>query len=185
MKLIGIAGKAGSGKDTLANLIAAALPLTFTPIVLPLAGALKDMVCAGFGWTRQQLENREFKEADIFGEGLSPRKLMQTLGTEWGRSLREDFWLQVHVEKRIQANVIYPQHNIAFIVPDVRFDNEAEHIREYNGYMIHIKRPDLIDVLVHSSELGVTKHPKDIEVSNDGTILDLACLAREVVGEIL
>jgi hypothetical protein len=62
--IIGISGKKGSGKDTVAEMIK-----QFTPHLNwethKFADALKDMVCRLIGCTREQLEDREFKESPL------------------------------------------------------------------------------------------------------------------------
>jgi hypothetical protein len=72
----------------------------------------------------------------------TPRKLLQLLGTEFFREcINRDVW-----------TTIAPKHNI--IVPDVRFANEVDHIKNSGGYIIKIVNPELkqISTTNHVSE---------------------------------
>jgi len=67
-----------------------------------MAGKLKDITCLLIGCTREQLEDREFKETPLgeewqyeshFSNLVTPRSLMQLLGTECGREiLHPNIW---------------------------------------------------------------------------------------------
>lgn len=129
IQYIGIAGRAGSGKSTAAFLAAADFQ---DVVIMSLADPIKDMT--------QNLLNdcgipRDAPKEDVIPTlGVSPRRLMQTLGTEWGRvCLGEDFWLRAF-EQRVRGMVTEimqmdagrrPQL-LRIIVPDVRFPNEAD-----------------------------------------------------------
>lgn len=134
MSIIGISGRINSGKDTVGKIIEI---LTSSPhfttdavvdfldrdILEPkwqvkkFAGAVKDMVCMMIGCTREQLEDREFKEKELGEEWwyykdkgnydiipyneftdvdstimyhlikLTPRLLMKLIGTDCGRTI--------------------------------------------------------------------------------------------------
>lgn len=166
MGLIGLTGKAGSGKDTVAAIIERLYP---SSEFHSFAGPLKDGCAAMFGWNREALDhNREFKEAIDPRYGFSPRYAMQTLGTEWGRDLMgEDVWLNALATKYASSESEY------FVVRDVRFKNEAEWVRKSGGVILYIVRPDAPDVIAHPSEDIFPPDPLDIVIDNDGTILDL------------
>lgn len=89
-KLLGITGKAGSGKTTASDHL---VSLGWTRVKL--AGPFKDMLRA-IGLTDQHLEG-DLKEApcDLLC-GQTPRHAMVTLGTEWGRDMiGGDFWTEI------------------------------------------------------------------------------------------
>ena len=90
MQLIGLTGPAGCGKDTIANF----LMETHGFVQIALADPLRDGLKAMLGVTDEQLHRRDLKEAPIDWIGRSPRELLQTLGTEWGREhVAADLWL--------------------------------------------------------------------------------------------
>ena len=176
--LIGITGRACAGKDTVARLIKENILPDYT--IYTLAGPLKDGVSNLFGWTREQLEDREFKEAIDPVWGFSPRRAMQLFGTEFGRACREDLW--VHM-----AKVRYESpFTLGMIVTDVRFENEAKFIRVHDGLLIHVNRPgEVIAENSHASEAGVAYVDGDATVENNGTFDDLAAKLNRVVNNNL
>jgi hypothetical protein len=102
---------------------------------------------------------------------------MQTLGTEFGRDLiRKDIWV-LRAESEIQKNASNPMHPQGTVISDVRFENEADIIRNRNGIIIHVirDRTDDVekDVRLHGSEKGISIHENDLLLNNNGTITEL------------
>lgn len=165
-KLIGLAGPARSGKDTVAALLKKAYPIQSAAFADPIRAALRAML----GLTDEHFFGK-LKEVPIDWLGKSPRQLMQTLGTEWGRGLiHEDIWLKI-CGRTIES--IHESHLHA-VITDVRFENEAKYIREKGGVVWHIFRDSAPRVAAHTSEAGVMFHPsKDVLISNNGTLNEL------------
>ena len=163
MFIIGLTGKAGSGKDTAA--IALSRQLGFQRHAL--AGPIKESLNTMFGWTPDKWIDREWKERPLDGLEISPRTLAQTLGTEWGRELRDDFWIALLEYRLGQSDAT------RVVVTDVRFDNEASWIQQRGGWIINITRLGIESVEAHSSEDGL--HPSfiDFEIPNDRSITHL------------
>ena len=62
------------------------------------------------------------------------------------------------------------------VVPDVRFDVEAEALRNLGGTIVHIVRPGVGldgDSATHVSEAGIELGDGDLYLLNDGTTYDL------------
>lgn len=166
--VIGIHGKARHGKDTLADFVIA----RFGGYKYALASPLKAMVKAGLGIDLQDSYWSTRKEQVIPALGKSPRQIMQSLGTEWGRGLvNEDVWITLAKQRLLQDGP-------GMVIPDVRFDNEADWIRGINGLVIHVSRKGAQAVSPHSSEGGITQISQDFEVANDGTLEDLHQIVR-------
>ncbi len=105
---------------------------------------------------------------------LSPRVMLQTLGTEWGRTIRDDLWISHAIktsEKLLWGDLTYnPAYGLVenpgegpppgVILSDVRFHNELEHIRKANGFLIRIKRPATDD---QANATGVDGHASEAE----------------------
>lgn len=165
--LIGLAAKAQSGKTTVANMLLERYGYGHVSFAEP----IRQFISSLTGISREDLEKAEFKEAVVPWIGRSPRFMMQTLGTEWGRdTILADFWI-----KRAMREVNdLSWGRIPAVISDVRFDNEAKVIREAGGYVIHLSRPDALVVASHPSEAGVTRHPTDFTIVNDGTLEDLS-----------
>lgn len=168
--LIGIAGRARSGKDTVANFIVAAIGGYRYSFADPIRAMLAPL---GVDMSDPYWQAR--KEEPIPALGVSPRRMMQTLGTEWGRQLvNPDLWL-------IMAHQRLLQNGPGMIIPDVRFDNEAAWIRKHGGRIIHVVRPDTKAVEVHASEDGIEVQDTDARLFNSGTLEELQLSVRELL----
>lgn len=171
-KIVGITGRAGAGKDCVLRFIKERLPDIEEH---RFAGPLKEATCKFFGWTAEQIEDREFKEAIDPVWGFSPRVAMQRLGTEWGRGLRDDLWIHM-------ARVRLVRSNSQFVFPDVRFENEADFVRTNNGILIHVIRPgNKISNSDHASEAGIEIKDADIVIDNNGSLDDLRTKVWRVI----
>jgi hypothetical protein len=166
-RLVGLHGRARSGKDTVAQLLADKhdfARLTF-------ASPIKDALLLMFGLRREDFEGAA-KEATIDWLDVSPRHLMQTLGTEWGRKHVADDVLIRHAARRLAHIQRYARR---VVISDVRFENEAQWIRSHGGEIWHIKRRETAGaVRSHTSEAGIDFRPEDSILVNDGTLAELA-----------
>ena len=163
--LIGITGRAGTGKDTASALLRA--KHAFRQIAF--ADPLRAMLKAGF-----DLADNDFlpgrKEELLPNIGKSPRQLMQLLGTEWGRQMVDaNVWVTL-AEARIRADLLAGRF---VVVSDVRMENEADMIRKLGGVVIHLHRAAARRVAEHSSERGIGFGPGDVEMLNIGLPIDL------------
>lgn len=138
-RLVGVSGPAGVGKGEVARVLN-----QFGWRTVKMAGPLKGMLeylIAQRGFTPE--ENREMlegvnKEEPCF-YGQSPRHLMQTLGTDWGRDLvAEDFWVKMAQETIADALA----DGYSVVVDDIRFQNEVDMIRRLGGVVIRVYRAD-------------------------------------------
>lgn len=156
MKLIGFHGPAGAGKDT----CGAYLVEHFGFERLSFAAPIYDMLeIAGFGRPKDQ----PAKEANIEWLGKSWRHLAQTLGTEWGRQCVDpELWVKLAMHK-VQSNP-----DKAYVITDVRFENEAKMIRATGGLVVHIRGRKAEGTLQHASEVPLALYPGDAAVHNDG-----------------
>lgn len=183
MQLIGLTGRAGCGKDTVANF----LMETHGFVQIALADPLRDGLNAMLGITSEQVYRRDLKEAPIDWIGFSPRQLMQTLGTEWGRHhVAPDIWLRVaarRIEKYRQAKPCL--HIAGIVVSDIRFENEAEWLRSQGGALWHIERAHKANnVADHVSESGIARADSDIVIANNKAIADLEEMVAEILQEV-
>lgn len=174
MKLIGLAGRAGAGKDTVAGILSAHHDFAR----LAFAEPLKQMLMAGLrelGVSRELLSDAAAKERPIESLGKSPRQLMQTLGTEWGRQMiNEDLWVLLAERALVQ----YRKFASGLVLTDVRYENEAHLVRRHGGSVWLIRRalPANVRALgAHSSEAGVQIVPEvDSLLLNDAGTEQLA-----------
>lgn len=180
MMLIGLAGVARSGKDTAAAVLAKDLGLYRHAFADPIKRMLEQV----FG---DNFVHGDRERIDPLS-GVSYRRLMQTLGTEWGRATHPALWTRVAKAKwewvkdgcTVETD-LGPMSNLAWketslttgmVISDVRFDNEAEWIRSEGGIIVHVDRPDTEQVGIegHASEQAMTKIHGDLVVENLSTL---------------
>jgi len=153
MKIVGIAGRAGSGKDTVADFLVARYGFTKVSMAGPLKSALATL---GF----PEPFDRGDKEKLIEGFNFTWREAAQKLGTEFGRALDPDIWVKIMAQRFRRASD-------RIVVSDIRFENEAAMIREAGGRMLHLtgRFAELGANAGHSSET-----PLEVLSSVDGMI---------------
>lgn len=175
--IIGIAGQKRAGKDSVAAALSYGAEREhgegFVWMRESFAAPLRKFVAELLGWNLSQLE--EFKEvpnAD-FG-GATARHMLQTLGTEWGRHMVDgNIWLTA-ARNRIQRSVDGGESPHLVLFTDVRFDNEAQMIRDMGGVVLYIKRPATDKAEAeHASEAGISAALVDVWHANVGTLEDL------------
>jgi hypothetical protein len=159
MRIIGITGRAGAGKDTVADYLVTKHGYT----KVSFASILKNML-ATCGLPEPQ--NRGDKEKNYEGFEFSFRDAAQKLGTEWGRSLDQDIWVKLTMNGLEQDK--------KFVFSDVRFENEATAIRD-KGLLVHLRgrQVDLGGLSTHASEAGVASQGRDWIITNTGSMEDL------------
>lgn len=192
--IIGICGLIGSGKDTVAQYLCDSRDYQR----LSMASALKDATAVLFGWDREMLEgktpeSREEREkpdpfwAERLGiPNFSPRYALQFLGTDLFRNvLHQDTWV-IATERRIVENTKKGKN---IVISDIRFPNEMEMIRKYNGEIWKVSRGpnpewyecaknnpnDMLKLYpnVHYSEWAWVNTNFDFILYNNDTLADL------------
>lgn len=189
--IVGLCGKKQAGKSTVAfGLVNEGF------VELSFAGPLKRACAAIFGFTDEQL-NGALKEVPDVRWGVSPRQVMQRFGTDLMRKYSdlvvpiknpEDFWLVV-MSKRIAA--IDTKH---IVISDVRFQNEANQVREFGGIVVRIERPAAASPAsdshasdMHASDMHASEaddFPADFVVVNDGTPSELLIKVLKIMSVI-
>lgn len=166
-RIIGIMGKAGSGK----SLIAKYLHGKFDYERSKFSKILKDMLLCIPGITEDMIEGHLKEVPNMILGGHTPRKAMQTLGTEWGRNMIcETFWVDSwarHVAMKDCKQFVS--------VEDVRFPNELEAVHDLGGVIWNITRSQAEDIVTsnHQSELMMAGMKPDLTVANSGNLDDL------------
>jgi hypothetical protein len=196
--IIGIAGKAKSGKDQLAiylwNYFAEKYKIEFRFDAF--ARELKQMCVKQFALTKEQLWGEHKERMTPYGKnelgrlGLSsnpadywtPREIMQALGAFY-RTIDYDFWvkkLDENFQKSDQKDVI---------ITDIRHINECEYVKKH-GTLIKLARGEQqkIHGMDHESEVSLDGKPDeyfDIVLNNDGTLDDLRQASKNVADAIM
>lgn len=171
--LIGLCGAAGSGKNTVAD----HLQRRHGWIQFGFADPVYAAVSAATGIPVLRLRDREEKEKPIEWLGKSPRELLQTLGTEWGRNtVRDDIWVQIAMRQAAKCHQ-YLRGAAGVAITDVRFENEVAAIKAAGGRIWRVTRGAssvVGDARQHSSEAGIPDILVDEIIANRGTLVDLA-----------
>jgi hypothetical protein len=175
--IIGLSGKAGAGKDTVANILVEHYGyrrVAFADKIRECLFALDPIVTAraeyplhlseyfdDFGWER----TKQLPEV---------RRLMQTFGTEVGRNLIDaNLWIE------LALGDVEPDHKV--VVTDVRFPDEADNVKWLFGEVWRVERK-VAPVNNHISETALDDWVFDRVIDNSGTIQDLEITIEELMG---
>ncbi len=201
--LVALTGLAGSGKDTVADVLVEQRGF----VKLAFADALRKEVAAAFDIDPIHLTQRETKEhpisaltlyrcldigfsdciAGVFNAaGLSPkllhvprspRQILQWWGTEYRRAQDPDYW----IKKTCQAIAILAEcGRDRIVISDCRFENEADMVRRLDGSIWQVVRPGIAPVAgAHISETEGNQFLPHVLLGNTGDIrhLELQALA--------
>jgi len=174
--LIGIAGYARTGKDTLAAIFEryGYERRGFADPVRAILYALDPLVRIddGVASVAQLVDAFGWEEAKAYGE---VRALLQRLGTEGGRRhLGENVWVDTLLRTPSAGRIV---------VSDVRFPNEADAIRERGGIVVRLTRPGVSALNDHPSEHALDDYEFDYRVVNE-SVENLEREAVRILGEL-
>jgi hypothetical protein len=184
-KIIGVCGRKRHGKDTVGQFLIDLNPHeTFRTAF---ADTLKETAQSLYGLTYEQMYgSEEVKEAVLPRWGLSPRQILQRLGTDVARSIHPDTWIRATLDNIVQVDRPFKRlHDGKFstysaecrpslwIITDVRFPNEADAIRAAGGFVVKVIRPGISSVDEHPSETQVDHVAADYTIMNEGTLDEL------------
>lgn len=150
-KIIGLAGRARTGKDTVANLFAN------THRVVRFAQPVKDAVKVLYGWNDDDVETALKDQVDPKW-GFSPRSAMIHMAQTTRLFAANDFFV-----KRLFEN----WDGAPIVIADVRYKHEVDAIHERGGITIKITRQGITR---HEIEFTVDELETTYQVTNDGTL---------------
>lgn len=177
--IIGLTGKMGSGKDTIADYLVE--KYNFRKV-----GFSDELYAAVCGLFDIDLEDAfRFKEDGtkiVIADNQFPlvskgqftwREFLQRFGTDMARKVwGENFWVERFTYKYLEE-IPYDM-----VVRDIRFNNEAALINKYGGTIWEVTRPGY-EGDEHESELGIHEGHIDGELNNSGTIPELHTMLDE------
>lgn len=195
MRLIGLAGPARAGKDTVADYlvgkygfkkfsfsdrlyeeVAAAFeidpselndPLTKDQPTICLADCL-DRAFYDVAHKKVCEEVINVAGFQVWTGHVSPRFLLQTWGTEYRRAQDPDYWIKCAKRWVVRqlTDALPSLYTVKIVNTSVRYPNEAQWIRESGGFMWHVTRDECPVVRAHSSEIPVPKSVNDVTLKN-------------------
>ena len=178
--IIGISGKAGSGKDTAAKILEVlyANPdisyedfankryKNFADIqIVHFADSLKETTQVLFRIGEWETNTQEGKKTTINWIGKTVRELLQGIGQGLRDAIDPNLWVKI-----LFANT---EGWSNYIIADVRYPNEVYAIKKRNGVLIRIDRKGA-GAGNHSSETALDNYKEwDVHIENNGSIEDL------------
>jgi hypothetical protein len=195
LRVVGISGKARSGKDTVGQFLekhgyerhAFADPLKeMCRRYFFLEG--KDLTGDKEPWVREVLQLAGTEHGRDFWRGIYDRHQRQV--EEWlyvhhGIKFCGDLWL-AHMELTLQEVDSRPNPPKGVYIPDCRFENEANFVKGMGGVMVRVYRPKAGlegEAGSHASETGLDYYGEwDYSIRNDGTLEDLERLVAYMEG---
>ena len=168
--VVGIAGYARSGKDTIADYLVENEGYTKISFSTPMKEAMYRL---NPRITVNEIQNTALRiGVDVYGwEGLKERSpdirgLLQRFGTEVGREMfGEDFWVNYALDS-------IPDGGKA-VIADVRYPNEADAIRALGGKVFRVERDGVGPANAHASENALDRYEFDGTLYNQGTVRGL------------
>lgn len=198
MKMIGLAGPAGVGKDTIADYLVEKYNFT----KFSFSDALYEEVAQAFGIDKAALYERSAKEREtpalqywycqdktfqnlmfhlLTEEGvpfpmdkwLSPRWVLQRWGTDYRRAQDPEYWINkamLFTEAYLRNATEHPDTPRGGLVNcSVRFENERAFIQQFNGEIWHVRREGWGDSM-GASEKGYVSE-QGLPVGKDDKII--------------
>ena len=162
-KVIGVCGFKRSGKDTISDYLCEKKRWK----KISFADRLKKGCKVLFDLSDRQLNGSE-KDKETIDERweASPREILQFVGTDVFRNkFSTNFWVD-SLKYYIDTN---PG---CYIISDVRFPNEVDFVRHYNGKIIKVDRKRYNSDL-HESEIYIDKLKYDYLIENKEGLFEL------------
>ena len=160
--IIGLVGYKGSGKTTVAKILQDSRGY----VKIAFADKLKIVAKQIYNLTNEQVYGPA-KDLVDHRYGITPRFILQRLGTEVCRSIHPDTWV-MDLE-----NTIVTRSNIkskCYVIDDVRYPNEVNLVHRLGGEVWLINRPNIYkDEDSHNSEKPELLKVDHV-IENDGTI---------------
>ena len=142
------------------------------------ADKLKECASTILGVPRFMFESGKFKESftslplsNKEGEPMTNREFLQYFGTEVGRSIDKDLWIKALMYSYGHNNKNH------WIIPDVRFPNEADAIRNAGGVLWKVER-DGSGAGNHISEKLIDDIKVDVVIENN---LDMKYYIKAII----
>lgn len=194
MKVIGLMGGAGCGKSTTRHAMFSLCGRSVRTVDASFASPLKNVCIDAFDLTHDQVHDGRLKETVDDRWGVTPRQIMQVVGTELFRERLPEalpelglgngtLWVK-HMETRLDRLKKGPQgSDTLVIIDDVRFPDEVAMLRRHGAYILLVTREQAgstAGAAGHSSE-RLDPAMCDARIDNSGSMEDLESQALAVL----
>ena len=169
MKLIGLTGPGAGGKLAVTQRLVQNHNFANLRFDDPARDMLASLLQLGREHVDDLLLDHHWRETPLSETGVSPRQLLQSLTTDWGRRLNRDLWIALLRKRLAFITDDLPYEYEGVVISDVRCENEARFIRE-QGVLVHVARPELAPVVPLNGE-AVKFHYRDQILLNLGNAL--------------
>jgi len=175
--IIGLSGYARCGKDTVAKVLIDGYNFERVAFADPLRDMLLKIDPILFNGRRLTAFIDEYGWELAKGH-YEVRRLLQTLGVAARNVIDSDVWVNAAVAKieAITSNCI---------ITDVRFENEAQKIKDLGGQVWRVERPGIKAINEHISESNLDSWEFDRYIRNTGTLEDLEFLVKMEMQSLL
>lgn len=196
--IVGIIGHSGSGKDTMADYLVSNCNFTKIALADPLKRFCKEVFSFSDDqlWGPSEERNRPVGRLGTRPDGtfLTPREALQLLGTEWGRKCHPNTWVNLCVNtiNCLECGWGYTQKSgvirttafldkvfrakklVRVVIPDVRFVNEVEVLRNEGAVIVKVSR------LGKDGKVGIANHSSETELDSiPSNLIDLNLVIPE------
>jgi hypothetical protein len=146
--IIALTGAKGVGKTSIAKQIASRD--SESRCILSFADPLRRMMAQLIPMDAMTDPAQKEQPVEWLG-GKSPRQLLQSLGTDWGRDMvSATIWIDA------MRKLIAEQTFGTIIIDDCRFENEAQMVQDMGGFVILLHREGVNYTHEHVSEVPIT-----------------------------
>lgn len=175
--IIAFSGSAGVGKSTAFETIRAnskGRAVCLTKFAAPLYSIQEQIY---------RLISPVYQRPDTF---VKDRKLLQWLGTEWGRdTISKTLWVDLWKARTqfVQAK----DAELIVVCDDCRFENEAQTVHSLGGVIIKLtsnRSFDIGGISGHASEAGLPSQYVDYEIENNGTVEEFQAAVQATIAKI-
>lgn len=197
--ILGISGKKRHGKDSVAQILSARWGVQR----LAFADHLKWLAMKTWDLSFEQVYGDDLKEVVDPRWGLTPRFMLQQLGTQVGRNIHVETWVRKAldtIQRAYRGEIVLlpdlrarefgeftftPGTAAVWAIPDCRFPGEADAVHRAGGVVIKVVRPSVVSTDTHASETEVDQVQEDHLVINDGSVADLEQHVVDAVAGVL
>jgi len=174
-RVFAFCGKMGSGKSTACQFIK--------------EGIEREVGIIKFAEPLYDIQNSVYDICGLKQPETKDRKLLQWIGTEWGREKDINLW--TNIWKRGVKYYLEQSPTAIVLCDDLRFPNELEALREFGGKVIKIessidersKRINL-EGSSHSTEAFTEGANADFTIINNGHIVEFKTKLQELIWEL-